>query len=201
MSYESRPIMKYFFSFIISVSFITLSCPIQPAEANYQPIIIKSSRHDISPPLQLSTKDARSSVIQDWQNPWTMPGTIRNFEGISNVNKRYPPDTQGDVGPNHYVQVVNIAFAIFDKEGNKLYGPANLNTLFNGFGGPCETTNDGDPMRPKQRGAVLTNLKRFTHGILNSHDTTTPTTLKDEQEIFYIDSGVGVIKAGNKTES
>ena len=60
-------------------------------------------------------------------------------------------------------------------------------------------TNDGDPMRPKERGAVLTNLKRLTHGIINSHDTTIPTTLKNEQEIFYIDSGEGVIKAGNKT--
>lgn len=73
-------------------------------------------------------------------------GTLLSFEGVNNVNGVLPPDTQGDVGPNHYVQVVNIAFAIFDKEGNKLYGPANLNTLFNGFGGPCETTNDGDPI-------------------------------------------------------
>ena len=59
--------------------------------------------------------------------------------------------------------------------------------------------NDGDPVFPKQRGAILTNLKRFNHGTLQSHTSTTPTTLKDEQEIFYIESGKGVIKAGNKT--
>ena len=59
--------------------------------------------------------------------------------------------------------------------------------------------NDGDPVFPKQRGAILTNLKRFNHGTLQSYTSTTPTTLKGEQEIFYIESGKGVIKAGNKT--
>ncbi|MFC1538070.1 cupin domain-containing protein [Candidatus Latescibacterota bacterium] len=59
--------------------------------------------------------------------------------------------------------------------------------------------NDGDPMRPKEVGAVLTNLKAFSHGVLNSMDTTTPTTLKDKQEIFYFVSGNGTITAGNKT--
>jgi hypothetical protein len=72
--------------------------------------------------------------------------TLLSFEGINNVNGVLPPDTQGDVGPNHYVQVVNISFAIWDRDGNKLYGPANINTIFSGFGGPCESTNDGDPI-------------------------------------------------------
>ncbi len=42
--------------------------------------------------------------------------------------------------------MVNLSFAIWDKSGNLLYGPANNNTLWFGFGGPCETTNDGDPI-------------------------------------------------------
>jgi hypothetical protein len=69
-----------------------------------------------------------------------------NFEGVGNVNGVLPPDTNGDIGPNHYVQMVNLAFAIYDRSGTKLYGPANNNTLWQGFGGPCETTNDGDPV-------------------------------------------------------
>lgn len=72
--------------------------------------------------------------------------TLLSFEGVNNVNGVLPPDTQGDVGPNHYVQVVNLAFGIWDKNGNKLYGPANINTLFSGFGGACQNTNDGDPI-------------------------------------------------------
>jgi hypothetical protein len=56
-----------------------------------------------------------------------------------------PPDTNGDVGPNHYVQTVNTDFAIYSKSGTLLYGPAPINTLWNGFGGGCQTNNDGDP--------------------------------------------------------
>src|SRR4029453_2526379 len=35
-----------------------------------------------------------------------------------------PPDTDGDVGPNHYVQMVNNLFRVFDKNGTPL--TANL---------------------------------------------------------------------------
>ena len=37
--------------------------------------------------------------------------------GTFTVNSA-PPDTNGQVGPNNYVQIVNSAFAIFDKAGN-----------------------------------------------------------------------------------
>ena len=56
-----------------------------------------------------------------------------------------PPDTNGDVGPNHYVQTVNVSFVVLDKHGTPLYGPASLNTIFDGFGGDCEQYNQGDP--------------------------------------------------------
>jgi len=69
------------------------------------------------------------------------------FEGVPNVNGVLPPDTNGDVGPAHYVQTVNSSFAIWNKStGQKLYGPANINTLWSGFGGACQTRNDGDPI-------------------------------------------------------
>jgi hypothetical protein len=57
-----------------------------------------------------------------------------------------PPDTVGDVGPNHYIQLVNNVFSIFDKQGNLLAGPSPINSLWTGFGGPCETKNSGDPI-------------------------------------------------------
>ena len=69
-----------------------------------------------------------------------------NFEGVSNVNGVLPPDTVGDIGPNHYVQMVNLSYAIYNRSGGLLLGPSNSNTLWQGFGGPCETTNDGDPV-------------------------------------------------------
>src|SRR5205814_10643261 len=57
-----------------------------------------------------------------------------------------PPDTNGDVGPNHYVQTVNVDFAVFNKSGTALFGPVPINTLWSGFGAGCQTNNDGDPV-------------------------------------------------------
>jgi len=70
----------------------------------------------------------------------------QNFDGVNNVNGVYPPDTDGDVGPNHYFQMVNLSFAIYDKTGNLLYGPVDNSTLWNGFVGAWTGTNDGDPI-------------------------------------------------------
>ncbi len=70
----------------------------------------------------------------------------QNFDGISNVNGVYPPDTQGDVGPGHYFQMINLSFSIYDKSGSLLYGPADNSTLWDGFIGPWTGTNDGDPI-------------------------------------------------------
>lgn len=72
------------------------------------------------------------------------PTTSGDFEGVGNVDGVLPPDTTGDVGPNHYVQMVNLSFAVWDKSGTLLYGPVSNNTLWQGFGGACELTNDGD---------------------------------------------------------
>ncbi len=59
-----------------------------------------------------------------------------------------PPDTVGDVGPNHYVQMVNSSYRIFDKTGAPLTPPRKLSSLFTalGAGNPCSTRDDGDPV-------------------------------------------------------
>ncbi len=152
------------------------SIPETETTTGLQPLVRVATRHDVSPPLRMLTPipprpgvglreiptlplprpgDApggerplsfRDPVLQEQMGVLNMPAPLQNFEGVNNVNGVHPPDTQGDVGPNHYVQWVNISFAIWDKEGNLLYGPVNGNTLWQGFGGPCETTNDGDPI-------------------------------------------------------
>jgi len=76
-----------------------------------------------------------------------MPSPVRDFEGVSNVNGVLPPDTDGDVGPDHYLQIVNLSFQIFDKAtGASVYGPAANNTLWASLGGICASNNDGDPI-------------------------------------------------------
>jgi len=73
-------------------------------------------------------------------------GPVINMDGVGNVNGVYPPDTDGDVGLEYYFQMINLSFAIWDKQGNLLYGPVDNSTLWNGFIGPWTGTNDGDPI-------------------------------------------------------
>jgi hypothetical protein len=56
-----------------------------------------------------------------------------------------PPDTNAAVGDTQVVEWVNICYAVFDKSsGAVLAGPVSGNAFWAGFGGPCETSNDGD---------------------------------------------------------
>ena len=81
--------------------------------------------------------------------PVAGPTPLLSFAGAQNTDNAtlvFPPDTNGDVGPNNYVQVVNLTFTIFNKSGAKLLGPSPTNTIWSGFGGLCQTHNDGDPV-------------------------------------------------------
>lgn len=85
-------------------------------------------------------------VLQVYMGMNAAAAPIQNWEGIANINGVLPPDTDGDVGPNHYVQMVNLSFAVFNKSGTLLYGPVDNSTLWAGFTGPWTGTNDGDPI-------------------------------------------------------
>ncbi len=78
---------------------------------------------------------------------------VHNYAGLGNgfdatyAPEAIPPDTVGGVGRTQYLQWVNSSFAILDKAtGAHVLGPAPGNTLWKGFGGPCEKNNDGDPV-------------------------------------------------------
>jgi hypothetical protein len=76
-----------------------------------------------------------------------IPPPIQNFDGVNNLCGCYPPDTEGDVGPNHYMQWVNVHYAIYSKTGQLLVGPLPGNTLFQGGQSPyCGSHNNGDPI-------------------------------------------------------
>jgi hypothetical protein len=81
-----------------------------------------------------------------WRPTPTMPGPLLTFEGQGNTCGCQPSDSEGDVGPNHYVEAINESIRIFDKNGNTLLGPTTYNSFFSGLTGtPCATSNDGDP--------------------------------------------------------
>jgi fibronectin type 3 domain-containing protein len=74
------------------------------------------------------------------------PTTLASFDGINNLNGVLPPDSCGAIGPNHYLQFVNLSLAVYSRTGTVLYGPVAGKTIWQGFGGACETYNDGDPV-------------------------------------------------------
>ena len=90
-----------------------------------------------SPDLPLIQKDYGSRFSR---------GPLMNFAGIDNVNGRTTADPNGDVGPDHYVQIVNSSFAVWDKTGNLLCGPVSYNTIWASFPGPWNTLTWGDPV-------------------------------------------------------
>ena len=146
--------------------------PVAASGSGSGPIVGQDVQHDVSPPLRDLVSPAPQpdphGIPRDvLENLPTHPGrptsavtdpvvqstsgtaavsTATNWEGVSNLDGVYPPDTNGDVGPNDYVQWVNLHFAIYSKTGSLLYGPAAGNTLWSGFGGPCATQNSGDPI-------------------------------------------------------
>jgi hypothetical protein len=82
-----------------------------------------------------------------------IPAPLLTFEGVSNEDnfnlfgfRVAPPDPVGDVGPNHYVEMINLVFAVYDKQGNKLLGPVDTGALWQGFSIPDCTDPSGDPV-------------------------------------------------------
>jgi hypothetical protein len=99
--------------------------------------------------------------VQNARVPAAIPSPSNSFDGVGNgftgpqgtfTVTSAPPDTNGAVGPQDYVQTVNTDFAVFNKDasrgavGTVRYGPVQINTLWSGFGGLCQADNDGDPI-------------------------------------------------------
>ena len=107
-------------------------------------------------PSGVGRDPVRQVADRPTQGASATPGTLTNFEGLSDDDNaavlgfRYvPPDTEGDVGLNHYVQFINGIFAVWDKNdpgAGPIFGPVPGNFPWQGLGGICETNNDGDPI-------------------------------------------------------
>jgi hypothetical protein len=139
-----------------------------------RPEWVAAVRHDTSRPLREILPTPQVSTREDFEVKLAPPsGRNQNdpavqqfavapiaaspgigFDGVGEGNPQFsynvnvaPPDTTGEAGLTQYVQWVNTSFAVFDKKtGTRLYGPAGGNTLWAGFGGDCQSRNDGDPI-------------------------------------------------------
>ena len=134
------------------------------------PRVIQEAKHDVSPALhdmlrgvapELGTgapqememeeppfrqaAGARDTVLQSSPGGPQQASIVNSFEGVTNGGA-VPPDTNGAPGPTQYVQTVNWKYAVFDKTtGAIILGPYSITTIFNGFGGVCQTNQVGDP--------------------------------------------------------
>jgi hypothetical protein len=84
--------------------------------------------------------DAPQEASVESAPPVSIAAPIRNFEGLSNQDnfnvhgfRVNPPDPVGDVGPNHYVEMVNLVFGVYLKTGTLLLGPVSIGALWAGF--------------------------------------------------------------------
>ena len=78
------------------------------------------------------------------------PAPLMTFKGLdlTNWGAGWPPDTHGDVGPNHYIQAVNTSIGIFSKATGARLAAFTFDNFFaaNGGSGACATLNYGDPI-------------------------------------------------------
>src|ERR1041385_3331661 len=91
-----------------------------------------------------------------------------NFDGVPGTTTGgYPPDTNGSVGNDQYVEIVNTRYQVWSlnrvtNTATSVVGPVNINTLWAGFGGPCQSQNSGDPVALYDKVANRWLLSQFT---------------------------------------
>ncbi len=120
---------------------------VAPTEIEHEPLMryphLKTGAQEPNYP---SFQALLKGIFQSIPN---MPPPLLTFDGINLSTSGcgcYPPDTNGDVGPNHYVQTVNTGFRVFDKLGNPLAPFTTYNSFFAPLvGTPCSNLNRGDP--------------------------------------------------------
>lgn len=98
-----------------------------------------------------TTLDQADGALQPEPRGAQIPPVDLNVAGLgsaANPFKLVPPDTNGDVGGGYYLQMVNVAFAVYDADdGSKLDGPIFMSSLFDaGTQKLCATHDDGDPI-------------------------------------------------------
>jgi hypothetical protein len=100
--------------------------------------------------------NAHDPVVQHQRGTGPISAPIQSFDGIClpfgppcgqpSSCSCLPPDTDGEVGGNQYVQAVNTDFAVYSKTGAVLRTSTPINELWANTSGECKTHNDGDPV-------------------------------------------------------
>ena len=118
-------------------------------------------------------------VLQMFNRTPTIPAPLLTFEGLANQDnfnifgfRINPGDPNGEVGPNNFVEMINLVFAVYDKAGNLLAGPIDTGSLWTDFAIPDCTDPSGDPVVLYDQFMDRWLLSQFTTSGLN--DPTIP---------------------------
>ena len=148
--------------------------PIAGQQNQAYPDVLNELKHDTSPPMRdihPAAETGPNHVIKLMHTPHQIkqgqldpvvqtsaPPTVSidgalNASGVGSSGSA-PSDSNGAAGATQYVQWVNSSYAVFDKAtGNVIQAPRAGNSIWSGFGGPCETYNDGDPIAQYDKAA------------------------------------------------
>jgi hypothetical protein len=100
-----------------------------------------------APMAQLGAFDG---VLQRTAPSAAAPAPSSSFAGLDfqNWGAGWPPDTNGDVGPNHYIQTVNTSIGIYRKSDGTRLAAFTFDQFFSqgATGTPCDNANQGDPV-------------------------------------------------------
>ncbi len=132
--------------YVISAVAWLLSLPLLHAS----PVqVILEDHHDVSLPLSAMAPFPASVPTADSLTNSVVSGNFvfqMNFNGVGYSGMSgSPPDANGAAGDTQYVQWVNSDLGVFSKSTGTLeLGPVQANSIWNGFGGPCQNTNGVD---------------------------------------------------------
>jgi len=155
---ELRPQVVQASGFAVSVPVRELT-PAQPEAGKTSRKLGRAEEQARAVPNKLPFRKQVAGAPQDTESALARvaveqaPAPSLSFDGISSNEvaaafgfRVVPPDTNGDVGLNHYIQSVNALTRIFDKNGNAVTPPFKLSSLFAALGTPCSMRDDGDPV-------------------------------------------------------
>ena len=145
---------------------------IRPLELDYP----KPSIKQIVPGAYAGPQSLAPSVSADMASispsaPMPTPASSFNALNFGQNGAGHPPDTVGDVGPNHFVQAVNTSIGIYNKSTGAALATFTLDTLWQnaGTGTSCDSYHGGDPTviydpahdRFTQSGPTMRNIRGF----------------------------------------
>jgi hypothetical protein len=143
----------------------------------HRPEVIRgSARPELEQPdAALSRPLAGGEKIQSAAPLTNAPAPSITFPGLDQAawGDGWPPDTNGDVGPTHYLQAVNVSVGVFRKSDGFRLAAFTFDTLFSSAstGTPCDNNNQGDPVvvhDPQANRWIISDLawSNFTSGAM-----------------------------------